>query len=137
MQRYRCRLPSLRGSGTVRACKRRERRLTKSLQILNTYQVQPDLFVFHLIFCVICFFGFFNLTNYFLGYRREIRSLILGIIFLLGGGLIIFTMFNYEKSATKTRYEAIIDTYSIQDLYDNYKIIERRGEIWVLEELED
>ena len=63
--------------------------------------------------------------------------MILGIIFLLGAGLIMFMMFKYEKIATKTRYEAIIDTYSVQNIYDNYKIIEHRGEIWVLEKLED
>lgn len=47
----------------------------------------------------------------------------------------LFIVIIYEVPSGKTKYEVILDeNYSAENLYSNYKVIEQRGKIWVLED---
>lgn len=57
---------------------------------------------------------------------------IFGIIFAL------FVIIGETEPTGRYRYECIIDkSVSIQDIYDNYKVVEQRGELWILEDKEE
>ena len=43
-----------------------------------------------------------------------------------------------EEPTGKYRYEATIDEFvSITEIYDRYKVVDRRGDIWILEDKEE
>ena len=43
-----------------------------------------------------------------------------------------------EEPTGRYRYEATIDdSVSITEVYDRYKVVERRGDIWILEDKEE
>jgi hypothetical protein len=61
----------------------------------------------------------------------------------LGVGLVLACMLifampaAYNESETRFRYECTIDeSVSMTDVYERFEIIERRGDIWVLEDKE-
>ncbi len=65
-------------------------------------------------------------------------NFILVILFAISFILLLISVFivgTYKVPTGKTRYEVILDeNYSAEDLYSNYKVIEQRGKIWVLED---
>ena len=62
-----------------------------------------------------------------------------GIVAFISGVIIILSpFFASEVETGQYRYEVIIDeSVKFSDIYDNYEVVEQRGEIWVLEEKED
>ncbi len=59
----------------------------------------------------------------------SIGSLLAIVLFVLSA-----VMFNLSKS---TRFEALIDnSVPVVELMENYRIIERRGDVWVLEPID-
>jgi hypothetical protein len=57
----------------------------------------------------------------------------------VGCGLAFFAVMLFDPQAPtdRYRYECTIDeSVSIQDIYDNYEVIEQRGQIWILEDKE-
>ena len=64
-------------------------------------------------------------------------TIISGITMLIGIILVIFSPIVGEEVETgRYRYEVTIDeSVKFTDIYDNYEVIEQRGEIWVLEDL--
>lgn len=63
---------------------------------------------------------------------------IFGTIFLLAMiamPIIIGTSESHWRTNERNQYECIIDdSVSINEVYENYNVIERRGDIWVLED---
>ena len=68
------------------------------------------------------------------------RVIIFGIISLLAiiaTPIIIIASKTHWRTNERNQYECIIDDgVSINEVYENYNVIERRGEIWVLEDKE-
>lgn len=54
---------------------------------------------------------------------------------VVGVVCMVLTCIQPEVEAGRYRYEVIMDeSVTFSDIYDNYEVIEQRGEIWVLEE---
>lgn len=86
-----------------------------------------------LTLCVICIVAFvLTLTS------NDNRVIIFGIISLLAMiamPIIVFTSKSHWRTNERNQYECIIDdSVSINEVYEKYNVIERRGDIWVLEE---
>lgn len=84
---------------------------------------------------VICIVAFIlTLTS------NDNRVIIFGIISLLvmiAMPIIIGTSKSHWRTNERNQYECIIDdSVSINEVYENYNVIERRGDIWVLEDKE-
>ena len=82
---------------------------------------------------VICIVAFvLTLTS------NDNRVIIFGIISLLAiiaTPIIIIASKTHWRTNERNQYECIIDdSVSINEVYENYNVIERRGEIWVLED---
>lgn len=57
-------------------------------------------------------------------------SLMIGLIIMIACGI-----FKYTVKTGEYRYECIIDdSVSYNEVVENYKIVEQRGDIWVLED---
>lgn len=51
--------------------------------------------------------------------------------------IIVITSNSHWRTNERNQYECIIDdSVSINEVYENYNVIERRGDIWVLEDKE-
>ena len=61
------------------------------------------------------------------------------ITMLISFTFIIALGTNYTEEPTgRCRYEATIDeSVSITEIYDRYKVVDRRGDIWILEDKEE
>ena len=58
-------------------------------------------------------------------------------LFVSAIGILSIVFLNPEKETDRYRYEVIIDEgVSFEDIYNNYYVVEQRGEIWVLEDKE-
>ena len=82
---------------------------------------------------VICIVAFIlTLTS------NDNRVIIFGIISLLAiiaMPIIVITSKSHWRTNQRNQYECIIDdSVSINEVYENYNVIERRGDIWVLED---
>ena len=69
----------------------------------------------------------------------ENASMIYMVVFsvlLIIASIIEYNLVKISKEPTEyNRYEVIIDDdYPVKELYDNYRVIEQRGEIWVIED---
>ena len=68
------------------------------------------------------------------------RVIIFGIISLLAMiamPIIVITSKSHWRTNERNQYECIIDdSVSINEVYENYNVLERRGDIWVLEDKE-
>lgn len=68
------------------------------------------------------------------------RVIIFGIISsvaMIAMPIIVITSKSHWRTNDRNQYECIIDdSVSINEVYDNYNVIERRGDIWVLEDKE-
>lgn len=69
----------------------------------------------------------------------ENASMIYIVIFsvlLIIASIVEYNLVRISKEPTEyNRYEVILDDdYPVKELYDNYRVIEQRGEIWVIED---
>lgn len=63
---------------------------------------------------------------------------IVSVLALIGVLIIVIGSQKHWRTNERNQYECIIDdSVSINEVYENYNVIERRGEIWVLEEKTD
>ena len=66
------------------------------------------------------------------------RVIIFGIISLLAMiamPIIVITSKSHWRTNERNQYECIIDdSVSINEVYEKYNVIERRGKIWILED---
>ena len=69
---------------------------------------------------------------------KDTGVIIFGIISLLAmiiTPIITITSKSHWRTNQRNQYECIIDDgVNINEVYENYNVIERRGEIWVLED---
>ena len=82
---------------------------------------------------VICIVAFIlTLTS------NDNRVIIFGIISLLAMiamPIIVITSKSHWRTNERNQYECIIDdSVSINEVYEKYNVIERRGKIWILED---
>lgn len=108
------------------------------ITILNTIIVDeyaqwvlPAVLALGLI-CIVAFI--LTLTS------NDNRVIIFGIISLIAMiamPIIVITSKTHWRTNERNQYECIIDdSVSINEVYENYNVIERRGDIWVLEDKE-
>lgn len=73
------------------------------------------------------------------GYKlMDLLMLVSITTFVISVAAMISTLILYPKIPTgRYRYECTIDeSVTLQDIYNNYKVIEQRGKIWILEDKE-
>lgn len=59
----------------------------------------------------------------------------ISLLAMIAMPIIIGTSKSHWRTNQRNQYECIIDdSVSINEVYENYNVIERRGEIWVLED---
>lgn len=82
---------------------------------------------------VICIMSFVLMLT-----SKDNRVIIFGIISLvaiIATPIIIIASKTHWRTNERNQYECIIDdSVSINEVYENYNVIERRGDIWVLED---
>ena len=103
------------------------------IQILNTIEIQQNSSIadFGVILIILGVF----LALIAIGCNERKMIIMFSIIALVGLILLCYT--EGTEIETKTRYETIIDkSVSYIELTEKYKIIDQRGDIWVLEEKE-
>lgn len=92
------------------------------------------LFIMSVILVVILLIVAFNC-------HYDIASFVCGFaaLFCAVSAIVNFCIYCAQTEPTgRYRYEVTIDkSVSITDVYDNYNVIEQRGEIWVLEDKEE
>lgn len=88
-----------------------------------------------LVIGVVCIVAFVLMLN-----SKDTGVIIFGIISLLAiivMPIIVITSKSHWRINERNQYECIIDDgTSINEVYENYNVIERRGDIWVLEDKE-
>ena len=61
----------------------------------------------------------------------------ISLLAMIAMPIIIGTSKSHWRTNERNQYECIIDdSVSINEVYENYNVIERRGDIWVLEDKE-
>ena len=109
------------------------------ITILNVTEVSENstLLLVALIFLMIG--AIVNTVNLLLSTDTK-QCVLYGIftVTLLALSIVVgVTMDKYRKANAHTQYECLIDkSVSIEDVYEKYTVIERRGDIWVLEDKE-
>ena len=109
----------------------------KLMQILN---VEPIIYNLLFVYIGIAIVGFFlDYIIWSIDEEWDSISIALFIIFFVFGTVgTTLAIFDHNIEIGKNRYEVIFDKdYSIQKVYENYKVIEQRGDIWVLEDKEE
>ena len=70
-------------------------------------------------------------------YNRVIIFGIISLLAMIEMSIITITSKSHWRTNERNQYECIIDdSVSINEVYENYNVIERRGDIWVLEDKE-
>ena len=94
-----------------------------------------------MIFVFICALGFIFSFSPFGSIRNKISTACLWISFIGAIGCAVWRLLNAAIPGAPTghyRYEVkISDTTTFKEVTDNYKIIDNRGQIWVLEDKDD
>ena len=61
----------------------------------------------------------------------------ISLLAMIAVPIIVITSKSHWRTNQRNQYECIIDdSVSINEVYENYNVIERRGDIWVLEDKE-
>ena len=84
-----------------------------------------------IISIIILFISIYNLWN--VSFIVSIITMLISFIFI-----IVLGANDIKEPTGKYRYEATIDeSVSITEIYDRYKVVDRRGNIWILEDKEE
>lgn len=106
------------------------------MEILNT-TVVTELVSWYNIGLVIC--GIIAIIGYFifgLSHKSDILFW-MGVLLMIGGIVGIFSIgiLAPQVETDRKRYEAIIDdSVTFHEIYEKYKVIDQRGDIWILED---
>ena len=104
------------------------------MDILNKTEImEPNTFVLVFgIFTII--FLFASISN-----LDSNVGVIFGLLFLICMVGALITSIWWEDNPTgRYKYEVILDdNYSATELYENYKVVEQRGKIWIIEDKEE
>lgn len=85
------------------------------------------------IVCIVSFVLMLNTS----GGTDTICSGVISLITLIVVYIIVFVSKHHWRINERNQYECIIDdSVSINEVYENYNVLERRGDIWVLEDKE-
>ena len=109
------------------------------ITILNVTEVSENstLLLVALIFLMIG--AIVNTVNLLLSTDTK-QCVLYGIftVTLLALSIVVVVTMNKDREANKhNQYECLIDkSVSMEDVYEKYTVIERRGDIWVLEDKE-
>jgi len=102
----------------------------EGVQVLNQFEYWLSEDRFYIVLIAIVFAIIIAVINFF---EKCIKIAVIATIVVLLGGYSLYT-FNDDYV---TRIEAIVDkSVSYIELTEKYKIIDQRGDIWVLEEKE-
>lgn len=109
------------------------------ITILNVTEVSENstLLLLALIFLIMG--AMLNTVNLLLSTDTKQCVLygILTVALLVFSIIVGFAMNKVKEENAHTQYECLIDkSVSIEDVYEKYTVIERRGDIWVLEDKE-
>ena len=86
------------------------------------------VFAISLIILLISVYKLWNVS-----FIVSIITMLISFIFI-----IVLGVNDIEKPTGRYRYEATIDeSVSITEIYDRYKVVDRRGDIWILEDKEE
>lgn len=107
------------------------------MEILNQYPVMEPVISPWVVVVLICFAGISLLMAilalqeraWVLGFSLVALSLVLGGILFYGSA---------KRESGRNRYECLIDdTVSFVEVAENYDVISRRGELWILEDRDE
>lgn len=108
------------------------------MQILNRNEIIGIGNVFLSVILVFLFLFMLTFLILFLFTQEAVlggAALICVVLFFLG--LTIIDEKDEDASTGRYRYEVILsDDVSFQEIHDKYKVVENRGDIWVLEDKE-
>ena len=112
----------------------------KGVDILNIEEISavPEWIDITIIIAVIVFI--ISIIILFISYNLWNVSFIVSIITMLISFIFIMVLGanGIEEPTGRYRYEATIDeSVSITEIYDHYKVVDRRGDIWILEDREE
>lgn len=79
----------------------------------------------------------FAVVSLCMAIEEKINFLVLSLaIFILS--IVSAWYFGCEVPTDKSQYEVLLDeSYPVEDLYKNYRIIDQRGKIYILEDIDD
>ena len=107
------------------------------MEILNQYPVMEPVISPWVVVVLICFAGISLLMAilalqervWVLGFSLVALSLVLGGILFYGSA---------KRESGRNRYECLIDdTVSFVEVAENYDVVSRRGELWILEDRDE
>lgn len=107
------------------------------MEILNQYPVMEPVISLWVVVVLICFAVISLLMAilalqervWVLGFSLVALSLVLGGILFYGSA---------KRESGRNRYECLIDdTVSFVEVAENYDVISRRGELWILEDRDE
>lgn len=107
------------------------------MEILNQYPVMEPVISLWVVVVLICFACISLLMAilalqervWVLGFSLVALSLVLGGILFYGSA---------KRESGRNRYECLIDdTVSFVEVAENYDVISRRGELWILEDRDE
>lgn len=103
----------------------------KILNVKNVYCSNNNLTtLFMIITLILVVFALYFVSEFY------IKT---GIIMIVIGAITFVTSiyFSFPKETDRKQYEVTFDDdYPIKTIYNNYTIVENRGDIWVIEEKE-
>ena len=107
------------------------------MTIVNQYPVMESVispWFFFFFFCLACFSIFMAVLAlqervWVLGFSLVALTLVLGGILFYGSA---------KRESGRNRYECLIDdTVSFVEVAENYNVVSRRGELWILEDRDE
>ena len=113
--------------------------MLEGIHILNKTMIMDLAFNLKLMavfgILLVIFFVGFAITDS----RRHCRLVVIfGLAFIACGFALLITLYDRKEVPTdRYRYEVTVGPYvRFTDIYERYDVVERRGEIWVLEDKE-
>lgn len=109
------------------------------ITILNVTEVSENSTLLLVVIIVIMIGAIVNTVNLLLSTdtKQCVQYGILTLLLLALSIVVVFAMDKNREANTHNQYECLIDkSVSMEDIYEKYTVIERRGDIWVLEDKE-
>jgi hypothetical protein len=117
------------------------------MEILTKTPINGSLWDNHIILSVVMVFAFICTLGFIFGFaplgsiRDKISTVCMWTAFIGVIGCFVWLLLNAAIPGAPTgryKYEVkISDTTTFKEVTDNYKIIDNRGQIWVLEDKDD
>lgn len=106
------------------------------MTIVNQYPVMETVlspWTFLVLSCFACLF----LLIAILAFREELLGLVFFLAAIVLCGILCYGLFAKVESG-RNRYECLIDdTVSFVEVTENYDVVSRRGDLWILEDKDE